>query len=37
VHGIDCRNPDELIVSEIAAWRVQKIVLRPSPTGDSSE
>jgi hypothetical protein len=37
VHGIDCRNPDELIVSEIAAWRVQKIVLRPSPTADSSE
>ena len=28
VHGIDCRNPDELIVSEIAAWRVQKIRLR---------
>ena len=25
VHGIDCRNPDELIVSEISAWRVQKI------------
>jgi hypothetical protein len=37
VHGIDCRNPDELIVSEIAAWRVQKIVLRPLPTADSSE
>ncbi len=29
VHGIDCRNPDELIVSEISAWRVQKIRLRP--------
>jgi hypothetical protein len=33
VHGIDCRNPDELIVSEISAWRVQKIRLRSqSPT-----
>ena len=30
VHGIDCRNPDELIVSEISAWRVQKIRLRPT-------
>jgi streptogramin lyase len=29
VHEIDCRNPDELLVSEITAWRVQKIVLRP--------
>ena len=28
VHGIDCRNPDELVVSEISAWRVQKIRLR---------
>ncbi|MDP9170117.1 MAG: peptidyl-alpha-hydroxyglycine alpha-amidating lyase family protein [Acidobacteriota bacterium] len=28
VHEIDCRNPNELLVSEIAAWRVQKVVLR---------
>jgi hypothetical protein len=37
VHGIDCRNPDELVVSEITAWRVQKIVLRPQtpPTSAS--
>lgn len=27
IHGMDCRNPDELIVGEIAAWRVQKIRL----------
>ena len=27
IHGMDCRNPDELIVSEISAWRVQKIRL----------
>ena len=29
VHEIDCRNPDELLVSEITAWRVQKILLKP--------
>jgi DNA-binding beta-propeller fold protein YncE len=33
VHEIDCRNPNELFVAEITAWRVQKIVLRTtSPT-----
>jgi len=31
VHEIDCRNPDELLVSEITAWRVQKILLKSSP------
>jgi len=25
VHEIDCRNPNELLISEITAWRVQKI------------
>src|SRR5437867_986545 len=29
VHEIDCRNPNELFVSEITDWRVQKIILRP--------
>ena len=29
VHEIDCRNPNELFVSEITAWRVQKILLNP--------
>ena len=29
VHEIDCRNPNELFVSEITAWRVQKIILKP--------
>ena len=29
VHQIDCRNPDELYVAEITAWRAQKIILRP--------
>jgi hypothetical protein len=28
---MDCRNENELWVSEITAWRVQKIVLHPSP------
>jgi DNA-binding beta-propeller fold protein YncE len=29
-HGLDCRNPDQLYVSEITSWRVQKILLRPA-------
>ncbi len=28
VHEIDCRNPNELLVAEITAWRVQKIILK---------
>jgi hypothetical protein len=32
VHEIDCRNPNELFVSEITDWRVQKIVLHPAAT-----
>ncbi|MEO8258773.1 MAG: peptidyl-alpha-hydroxyglycine alpha-amidating lyase family protein [Acidobacteriota bacterium] len=34
VHEIDCRNPNELFVSEISAWRAQKIILnaKPAPT-----
>ena len=27
IHEIDCRNPNELFVSEISAWRAQKIML----------
>jgi hypothetical protein len=34
-HGIDCRNPNELFVAEITAWRVQKIVLRPQASTSS--
>jgi hypothetical protein len=30
VHEIDCRNENELLVSEITAWRVQKLMLFPS-------
>jgi hypothetical protein len=36
VHGIDCRNPDQLIVSEITSWRVQKIILHPQTRVSSS-
>jgi hypothetical protein len=32
IHGIDCKNPDELIVGEISAWRAQKIRLRAPQT-----
>jgi outer membrane protein assembly factor BamB len=35
VHEIDCRNPNELFVSEITDWRVQKIVLHPQPVKSS--
>jgi sugar lactone lactonase YvrE len=31
VHEIDCRNPDQLYVSEISAWRAQKILLNQKP------
>ena len=27
VHEIDCRNENELLISEITSWRVQKIIL----------
>ena len=36
VHEIDCRNPNELFVSEITDWRVQKIILKPQPTKTSA-
>ncbi|HXA50643.1 MAG TPA: peptidyl-alpha-hydroxyglycine alpha-amidating lyase family protein [Candidatus Acidoferrum sp.] len=29
VHEIDCRNENELLISEITAWRVQKLTLHP--------
>jgi len=31
VHGLDCRNPNELYTSEISAWRVQKILVGTTP------
>src|SRR6266446_8606752 len=36
VHEIDCRNENELLVSEITAWRVQKINLHPLSKAASS-
>ena len=30
VHMMDCRNPDQIFVSEIESWRVQKLMLKPS-------
>jgi hypothetical protein len=35
VHEIDCRNPEQLFVAEITAWRAQKIILH-APAGKSS-
>lgn len=29
VHEIDCRNDNELVVSEITSWRVQKLIMHP--------
>jgi hypothetical protein len=38
VHEIDCRNPNELFVAEISAWRAQKLILNPKavPTTSSA-
>src|SRR3954468_1631777 len=36
IHQMDCRNPDEIYVAEITAFRVQKIVLKPQATRTSS-
>jgi len=33
---MDCRNPNEIVVSEIESWRVQKIVLKPQPAKTSA-
>jgi NHL repeat-containing protein len=29
VHLMDCRNPNQILVSEIESWRVQKLILKP--------
>jgi DNA-binding beta-propeller fold protein YncE len=29
-HGIDCRDPNTLYVSEITSWRVQKLLMQPA-------
>jgi len=34
-HELDCRNENELLVSEITSWRVQKISLHPQAQGSA--
>jgi DNA-binding beta-propeller fold protein YncE len=36
VHAIDCRNENELLVSEITSWRVQKLILKPRGPNQTS-
>src|SRR5438552_1716169 len=36
VHMMDCRNPNEIVVGEIESWRVQRLILQPTPTKTSS-
>jgi sugar lactone lactonase YvrE len=36
IHQMDCRNPDEIYVAEITAFRVQKVILKPQTTRISS-
>jgi hypothetical protein len=36
IHQMDCRNPNELYVAEITAFRVQKILLKPQATPSSA-
>jgi DNA-binding beta-propeller fold protein YncE len=35
IHQMDCRNPDDIYVAEITAWRVQKLTLRPQAARSS--
>jgi len=37
VHEIDCRNPNELFVAEITAFRIQKIILKPQTSTTKSK
>lgn len=32
-HEIECRNENDLLISEITSWRVQKIILHPDSKG----
>ncbi len=36
IHTLDCRNPNEIYVAEINAWRVQKITLHPQAAAPSA-
>jgi hypothetical protein len=37
IHQMDCRNPNEVYVAEITAFRVQKILLKPQATPSSAD
>lgn len=37
IHAMDCRNENDLLVSEITSWRVQKITLHPQAQQISSK
>lgn len=37
IHQMDCRNPDEMYVAEITAFRVQKLRLRPQQMRTSGQ
>ena len=36
-HAMDCRNENELLISEITSWRVQKVTLRPGAASGTSK
>jgi hypothetical protein len=35
VHGLDCRNENQILVTEIVEWRLQKFILHPTATQGS--
>ena len=35
-HMLDCRNPNEIFVSEIESWRVQKLILKPQQSAKTA-
>ena len=37
IHQMDCRNPNELYVAEITAFRVQKILLKPQQPSTAAD
>jgi NHL repeat-containing protein len=37
IHQMDCRNPDQMYVAEITAFRVQKIILKPQQIRTSGQ
>jgi hypothetical protein len=36
LHSLDCRNPNEIYVSELTSWRVQKVTLKGGPQTSTS-